>query len=324
MKKTWIFTLIMCVCSVVAFSQTQGKIQTKIANVSVTEIARKAALTAAERNDLTALKKVVEEHKQAAYVSDADGMTPLMFASQNGNKNMVAYLLNKGAEINTEREYPSVRYPEVNALFFALKYPSLTSFMLQKGATVTRSVMMKALDSHQPTTMMLIEALGTKGVREANNKETGNSYLWRAAIEGNAGAATRLLHLGAALEPYADLAHSPMHRASDSAYKQFSSKGVKGTVLAVFANYKGLTVSQANHLLEAIVETASEQHSEGTAAEFALEATKMVVEKFYALHPEEEQHQLLRWKDSEGYTAQKFADENGFSDVAAYLKSAKK
>ena len=324
MKKVLMSTLIMCVFSVAAFSQIQGAIQSEIANSFVTKEMRKSALTAAEHNNLTALKKVVEKQKQAAYVSDERGMTPLMFASENGNQDMVAYLLDKGAEINTEREYPNINYPEVNALFFALNNPSLTSFMLQKKADVTRSVMMKAIDSHQPTTLMLIQKIGKKGVRNENNKETGNSYLWHAARVGNVNAVTKLLQLGATFEPYKDLVHSPMHCAVENAYKRFSSQGVRGTVLEAFANHKDLKVSQANHLLEGIIVTATDHHSERATPAFALEATKMIVDRFYASHPEEEQKQLLRWKDSAGYTAQRFAKENGWPQVAAYLKSAQK
>ncbi len=324
MKKVLMFTLIMCVFSVAAFSQIQGAIQTKIANSFVTEEVRKAALTAAEHNKLTALKKVVEKQKQAAYVSDERGMTPLMFASKNGNQDMVAYLLDKGAEINTEYENPNINYPKVNALFFALNNPSLTSFMLQKKADVTRSVMMKAIDSHQPTTLMLIQKIGKKGVRNENNKETGNSYLWHAARVGNVNAVTKLLQLGATFDPYKDLVHSPMHCAVDDAYKRFSSQGVRGTVLEAFANHKDLNVSQANHLLEGIIATAAVYYPSETASAFALEATKMIVNRFYASHPKEEQQQLLRWKDSAGYTAQQFAEENEFTQVAAYLKSAQK
>lgn len=85
---------------------------------------------AAKQGDLTKVKTLLEKDPELIDAKDENGETPLFRASESGHKDIVEYLIVKGAQVNAQNN------ANQNALFYAAYYgqPEIVNLLLSKGA----------------------------------------------------------------------------------------------------------------------------------------------------------------------------------------------
>jgi len=142
-------------------------------------------LDAAFRDDIGQVKTLLEKGTDVN-AKDADGVTVLWMAAQNGHTEIVKVLLDKGADVNKRRT------DGVTALWQAawLGHTQIVKALLDKGADVNikrrtdgaTALMMAAQEGHLEIVKLLLES---KADVNAANKTNGVTPLFMGAVKGH-------------------------------------------------------------------------------------------------------------------------------------------
>ena len=140
MKKIILFFCFL-VFVIPGYAQTQGNLSSRVANAVLRNTTIQNVLKAAQANNLSALQKAVRfagSSYLAVNVKDKNGLTPLMWACKNKNLEMVRFLLNQGARVNTEDNQKRV------ALEYALRsrQDQIAVTLIRANADVKRYVVL--------------------------------------------------------------------------------------------------------------------------------------------------------------------------------------
>lgn len=153
-------------------------------------------INAAGRGDIAAVKQLLGKGASITY-QDKDGFSPLFAATMKGHKEMISFLLERGAQINNNRTKEGL-----TPLHFAAleNNAEIIKLMLDKGADI------KAKDKSGNTALHAaaakggreaVEILINKGLNVDIKNNLGETPLHFAAIWGNLPAARLLLSKGA-------------------------------------------------------------------------------------------------------------------------------
>jgi len=175
------------------------------------------------------------------------GSTALTAAAQQGHKDIVAYLIQRGADINLPDE------GGMTALDHAVagSHTHVVEYLLERNAEVNRAgaegypVSLAAKQGHQ----IILEMLLAHGAKVSL---PGRSPLHEAAEQGHSGIATLLIKAGADVNHKDDVGRSPLHYAAANGHihlvkmlmrsgadvNQADDRNIRPLELAIDANHE--------------------------------------------------------------------------------------
>jgi ankyrin repeat protein len=210
-------------------------------------------MLACEKGHLEVVEMLVEARKGLGLEErDHDGMTALQHAVHGGHKDVVTFLLSKGAEANTRDEQGSTPFMGAcwkghldvaqilhgvtegqgleerdndgrTALHDAARggHKEVVAFLLLKGAEANSrdvvgatSLMLACEEGHLEVVQMLLEATEGQGLEDRDHN--GETALYYAAIEGNEDVVAFLLNKGADASTKNAMQDTPLMHACTS------------------------------------------------------------------------------------------------------------
>ena len=169
---------------------------------------------AAKKGDLERIQKILDKNPELLDALDKSGFTPLHWAVIFGKKDMIEYLLKRGADIEGLNKALRGWTPLQSALFAYNN--DVADLLVAQGA-------LKDMDREEGLTYLymaassgnasLIERLIEKGVSAAARNRYGDTPLHKAAVKGHIGAAETLLINGADIDAKNFKGEAPIHVA---------------------------------------------------------------------------------------------------------------
>lgn len=179
---------------------------------------------AAKKGDLDKIQKILDEHPDLLDSPDRSGFTPLHWAVIYGQKDMMKYLIGKGADIKGRNKALRGWTPLQSALFAYNN--SVADLLVAHGA-------LQELDPEEGLTYLylaassgnapLIAKLLDKGTPAAVRNKYGDTPLHKAAGNGHNDAAKILLENGADVDAKNHKGEAPFHVAKLSGQEEMAA-----------------------------------------------------------------------------------------------------
>jgi ankyrin repeat protein len=169
---------------------------------------------AAKKGDIEGIQKILDRNPEFLDAPDKSGFTPLHWAVIFGKKNMIEYLIGKGADIQGHHTALRGWTPLQSALFaynndvadLLAAHDALRDLDREEGM----AYLYLAASSGNAS---LIEKLIEKGIPAAVSNKYGETPLHKAAVKGNIAAADTLLKNGADINAKNLKGEAPLHVA---------------------------------------------------------------------------------------------------------------
>ncbi|MGD8539919.1 MAG: ankyrin repeat domain-containing protein [Candidatus Aminicenantes bacterium] len=169
---------------------------------------------AAKKGDLEKIQKILRENPELLDTPDKSGFTPLHWAVIYGKKDMIEYLIGRGADIKGHREALRGWTPLQAALFaynndvadLLVTHGALNDLDREEGLTY----LYQAASSGNAS---LIDKLVEKGMPATAQNKYGDTPLHKVAIKGHISAAEALLKNGADIDAKNLKGEAPIHVA---------------------------------------------------------------------------------------------------------------
>jgi hypothetical protein len=169
---------------------------------------------AAKKGDLEKIQEILEENPELLDTPDKSGFTPLHWAVIFGKKDMIEYLIGKGADIKGSNKALRGWTPLQAALFaynndvadLLVAHGALNDLDREEGLTY----LYQAASSGNAS---LIEKLIEKGMPAAARNKYGDTPLHKVAVKGHIAAAEALLKNGADIDAKNLKGEAPIHVA---------------------------------------------------------------------------------------------------------------
>ncbi len=169
---------------------------------------------AAKKGDLEKIQKILDKNPELLDTPDKSGFTPLHWAVIYGKKDMIEYLIGRGADIKGHREALRGWTPLQAALFaynndvadLLVIHGALDDLDREEGLTY----LYQAASSGNAS---LIDKLIEKGMPAAARNKYGDTPLHKVAVKGHISAAEALLKNGADIDAKNLKGEAPIHVA---------------------------------------------------------------------------------------------------------------
>jgi hypothetical protein len=169
---------------------------------------------AAKKGDLEMIQKILDKNPELLDTPDKSGFTPLHWAVIFGKKDMIEYLIGKGADIKGHNK--ALRgWTPLQAALFAYNN-NVADLLVSHGA-------LEELDREEGLIYLyqaassgnasLINKLVEKGIPAASQNKYGDTPLHKAAVKGHLAAAQSLLTNGADIDAKNLKGEAPIHVA---------------------------------------------------------------------------------------------------------------
>jgi ankyrin repeat protein len=169
---------------------------------------------AAKKGDVSQIRKILNENPELLDVLDSSGFTPLHWAVIYGRKDMIEYLIGKGADIKRNKKALRGWTPLQSALFAYNN--DVSDILVARGA-------IKELDPEEGLLYLflaasagnvsLIAKLIEKGMQASARNKYGDTPLHKAAGNGHIAAAGILIENGADIDAKNFKGEAPIHVA---------------------------------------------------------------------------------------------------------------